>query len=539
MQISVYSTQKYDKERIGWHRDGRNISYSLNGIRKSDGAARSFYTLSFIYDFSYTKDTVYFAYSIPYTYTDLIDCLSRIERNEAKSELCMQKTLCRTIAGNRCEYLVITSRSKDALEISKRKGIVMTARVHPGETVGSWMMQGIIDFLTDPMDSSAEILRQNFIFKIIPMLNPDGVINGNYRCSLAGCDLNRRWKKPDKYLHPTVYHTKSLIRRLNKERGLAFFCDFHGHSRKRNSFVYGCNDPDKPEITRIFPMILSKICPLFSFASSRFGVQQCKESTSRVTIFKEMQIPNVFTLEASFLGCDVGEFAGMHMNQNNLRQIGRDVCRALILYFNLDSIPRGVNEPPYNMKMNSEDFKSKIMDELKNNKELIEKGNDENESSGSEDCPSDDNLSKVVLSQLLPYSKKKKPSKNKELADEMKSIFGFGSKKPERIQQPTPKPRIIIKEEKKTPLKPVKPPPLIEPVKVMIVEQPKPAQEAPKEEDSKKVIMVDAWTQTDKIDFARARSKMVMSRFGKSNLTKNTCIFKISNNLLIKLMDRQ
>ena len=28
------------------------------------------------------------------------------------------------------------------------------------------------------------------------MVNPDGVIHGNYRCSLAGCDLNRRWKKP-------------------------------------------------------------------------------------------------------------------------------------------------------------------------------------------------------------------------------------------------------------------------------------------------------------------------------------------------------
>ena len=30
------------------------------------------------------------------------------------------------------------------------------------------------------------------------MVNPDGVIHGNYRCSLAGCDLNRRWKKPKK-----------------------------------------------------------------------------------------------------------------------------------------------------------------------------------------------------------------------------------------------------------------------------------------------------------------------------------------------------
>lgn len=27
--------------------------------------------------------------------------------------------------------------------------------------------------------------------QVVPMLNPDGVINGNYRMSLAGVDLNR------------------------------------------------------------------------------------------------------------------------------------------------------------------------------------------------------------------------------------------------------------------------------------------------------------------------------------------------------------
>ena len=28
------------------------------------------------------------------------------------------------------------------------------------------------------------------------MLNPDGVVNGNYRFSAAGHDLNRKWHKP-------------------------------------------------------------------------------------------------------------------------------------------------------------------------------------------------------------------------------------------------------------------------------------------------------------------------------------------------------
>jgi murein tripeptide amidase MpaA len=75
--------------------------------------------------------------------------------------------------------------------LQMRKGIVITARVHPGETNASWMMKGIIDYLVGP-SLDARILRDNFVFKIVPMLNPDGVINGNYRCSLAGCDLNRQ-----------------------------------------------------------------------------------------------------------------------------------------------------------------------------------------------------------------------------------------------------------------------------------------------------------------------------------------------------------
>ena len=54
------------------------------------------------------------------------------------------------------------------------------ARVHPGETVGSWMMKGIMDFLTSDHED-AVFLRNNHVIKLIPMMNPDGVIAGNYR----------------------------------------------------------------------------------------------------------------------------------------------------------------------------------------------------------------------------------------------------------------------------------------------------------------------------------------------------------------------
>ncbi len=68
--------------------------------------------------------------------------------------------------------------------------IIITGRAHPGETNGSWVVHGIIKFLLSK-DKVANALRQRIIFKIIPMINIDGVILGNTRCSLIGKDINR------------------------------------------------------------------------------------------------------------------------------------------------------------------------------------------------------------------------------------------------------------------------------------------------------------------------------------------------------------
>ncbi len=43
---------------------------------------------------------------------------------------------------------------------------------------------------------------ENFNFFIVPMLNPDGVVVGNYRTSYSGKDLNRQFDNLGKYLFP-------------------------------------------------------------------------------------------------------------------------------------------------------------------------------------------------------------------------------------------------------------------------------------------------------------------------------------------------
>ncbi len=101
--------------------------------------------------------------------------------------------LCKTISGNRVDVLTITEKGTPQ-EIASRKGVIFTARTHPGESNSSFVMKGLIDFLTSDDNVEAVALRRNFVFKIVPMINVDGVIYGNYRCSLSGIDLNRVWK---------------------------------------------------------------------------------------------------------------------------------------------------------------------------------------------------------------------------------------------------------------------------------------------------------------------------------------------------------
>lgn len=134
------------------------------------------------------------------------------------------------------------------------------------------MMKGVIDYLVGP-SVGARILRDTFIFRIIPMMNPDGVILGNTRCSLSGMDLNRQWQDPQKEVNPILYHTKELIKQTSKERELVIFCDFHGHSRKKNIFMYGNsakNDTKYRE--RIFPFMLEKNAEVFSYYDCAFSV---------------------------------------------------------------------------------------------------------------------------------------------------------------------------------------------------------------------------------------------------------------------------
>jgi len=73
------------------------------------------------------------------------------------------------------------------------------------------------------------------------MLNPDGVITGNYRSSLGGYDLNRQYLTPTMRCSPEIYAMKDMIKKTLECRKIELYVDIHGHSRCKNLFIYGCS----------------------------------------------------------------------------------------------------------------------------------------------------------------------------------------------------------------------------------------------------------------------------------------------------------
>jgi murein tripeptide amidase MpaA len=48
------------------------------------------------------------------------------------------------------------------------------------------------------------------------MINVDGVIYGNFRCDIAGNDLNRTWKTPLENLQPQIYKIKKELTKMSE-----------------------------------------------------------------------------------------------------------------------------------------------------------------------------------------------------------------------------------------------------------------------------------------------------------------------------------
>jgi murein tripeptide amidase MpaA len=91
---------------------------------------------------------------------------------------------------------------QDPYSPRKKNFIIINARSHSGETSGSWVLDGFLEALSVDREMQEWMIKLNICFRIVPMLNKDGVFIGNYRTGVVGDDFNRKFATGQREFFP-------------------------------------------------------------------------------------------------------------------------------------------------------------------------------------------------------------------------------------------------------------------------------------------------------------------------------------------------
>jgi len=277
-------------------------------------------TMQFEYQVEYANDKIYFAFTYPYSYTMVQNDIKLCNKiasqynynndndndNDNKfAEIYVQtEVLCKSVDGLNVDLITISS--EEGADYSNREALLpglfpnagtgntainsrpptfptkeifyISCRVHPGEVPAQYTFKGMLDLLLDKTDLRAITLRKRYVFKLIPLLNPDGVYRGHFRMDQFGNNLNRYYTDPNPSQHPSIFATKSLLDYYSNEGKLSAYIDCHAHASKRGCFIYG-NVMDN-----IADQVQNQLyCLLIAMNTSHFDYEGCLFSKEHMT----------------------------------------------------------------------------------------------------------------------------------------------------------------------------------------------------------------------------------------------------------------
>ncbi len=286
--------------------------------------------LQFSHTFASPSDRVFFAFCYPFSYKD---CQERVDALFSKQLLngkiyMHREVLVESLGGREVELLTISSfdgishlRESSIPDLFPRASarpfvfpgkpvIFLTARVHPGETPGSHMLNGVLDWVLSETPQGEE-LRRNFVFKVVPMLNPDGVARGYFRLDTKKQNLNRFYTAPSLAEQPTIFAVKRAVEQVSAAGNLRLYIDFHAHVAKRGCFVFGNGLEGEKQVENVlFAKLISLNSLIFDLAECTFTESSMKvkdtttglsrEGSGRVGIYKATGLTNCYTLECNY-----------------------------------------------------------------------------------------------------------------------------------------------------------------------------------------------------------------------------------------------
>jgi len=109
----------------------------------------------------------------------------------------------------------------------------------------------------------------------------------------------------------------------------------HGHSRKKNVFIYGPHYPlhsEKYYKMRIIPKLLADMTDKFRYYSCKFRIEKSKEKAARIVLWREFNLMNCFTFEGSFHGFLMPSRETREFGAEEYQEMGEHLSNSLFEY---------------------------------------------------------------------------------------------------------------------------------------------------------------------------------------------------------------
>lgn len=140
------------------------------------------------FEHTFDDDEVYVASWQAYPYERTVQFVNQLA--DAYPELVDTEVIGKSYEGRDIHALRITD---PAVDTGETRDIVCTTRQHPGETHGSYHLEGIAQEIINVIEQSSREFDDDYTFHLLPNLNPDGIYHGYHYDDAQGNNQNREW----------------------------------------------------------------------------------------------------------------------------------------------------------------------------------------------------------------------------------------------------------------------------------------------------------------------------------------------------------